>query len=299
MRIFVIIALSILTALTTITMVLPHAETLTIVYTGNAAGKLESCGCPNDPYGGYIERATLMRDLRERESPFLLVDGGQMVSLFGDYAGKAELVMELMNLMGYDAAGIEASELFYGVAGAAPIRRTASFPLLSSSVLDSTGAPAFEPVFIKSIGDVRVAIIGVTDSTGIDRLVSTRVSDFTLIPPEQAVAGALDVLSEEYGFIIILSSLAPSENEKLLEQFAEIDLIVEVTGNRRYEKPKVLLGGIIVSPGNGGQFVGLITLDRSAEGVLTVLRHEFLPVLDIPVDDAAAKLLDAYNATLQ
>jgi len=296
MKNLTVAALIVLTSLSAVGTPVPRAETLTVVYTGSAAGKLESCECPGDPYGGYIERVTLMRDLRENESPFLLVDGGRMVNLFGDYAGKAELVMDLMDLMGYDAAGVEASELFYGVAGAAPLTRAASFPLLSASVLDLEGAPAFEEVFLKTVGNVSVAVIGVTDSTGIDRLGSTRASDFTLIPPDRAVAEALEAVADKPDFVVILSSLEPSANETLLERFPGIDLIVEATGNRRYDRPKVLPGGVIVSPGNGGQFVGLITLDRSVQGELTVMRHRFLPVLDIPADDIAVELVEAYEA---
>ena len=59
---------------------------LTVVYTGNIDGKLRGCSCPGDPFGGLVERATLIGDIRDRAGgPFLLLDAGNIAGLFGDY----------------------------------------------------------------------------------------------------------------------------------------------------------------------------------------------------------------------
>ena len=81
---------------------LSQTKELTIVYTANSNGKLIECNCPGDPYGGLSERVTLIHKLRKKEKPFLLVDSGNMVSLFGDYDLKASCVIRMMNLMKYD-----------------------------------------------------------------------------------------------------------------------------------------------------------------------------------------------------
>ena len=265
-------------------------QQLTVVFTGNTTGKLEACDCPNDPYGGLAERVSLMRELREEEPPFLLVDAGRMVSLIGDYPSKGRLVMDLMDLMRYDAAGIEASELFYGVAGTRTLAGAASFPIVSASV-DSAGKPAFDLFVRRTIGTAEVAVVSITDSTGIARIRETRVRDFALVTPEQAIARAIAAIGPDPEFLVVLSSIPPEENEALLARFPRIDLIIEAYGNETDDTPRISPGGVRVSTGAAGQFAGTITLVKSPAGTLAVERYALIPVLDIPADPAALSLI--------
>jgi len=274
---------------------LSQQEELTVVYTANSSGKLRACNCPDDPYGGLSERVTLIKSLRQQEKPLLLVDSGNMVSLFGAYDTKAAYVMQLMNLMKYNAAGIGCHEMFHGVNSTLKMTGVVTFPLISATIAQTNdGARIFNPYVITRIGKINAGIISICDSTSQIRLGSSKVNDYFFLPKTDALEHALLEISSKCNFIIVLSQLPPDENKKILENFPKIDLIIEGYGNEKYDPPIVIPQGIIVSPCSRGQFVGMITLEKSKTGKLSTKRHELLPVLNFPEDKEAHKIVMEY-----
>ena len=267
---------------------------LTVVYTANSSGKLTACGCPGDPYGGLAERATILHGLRGKEKPFLLLDSGNMVSLFGDFAERAACVMRLMNLMGYDAAGVGRQEMFRNIPSARAMSRVANFPFLSATIAEKIRAqPVFTPFFIKSIGGVRVGITSACDSTAyIPDL--NRAFDYSVLPLETALKPVIVAMEGKTDFIIVLSQMDTPNNEKLLRTYPSIDLVIEGYGNRSLETPLSVSRGYIVSPGGRGQFVGLIALEKNRSASIAVKRAELIQVLDIPADKHANDIVRAY-----
>lgn len=272
-----------------------RCDELMVVYTAGSSGKLMSCNCPNDPYGGLSERVTLINDLRQSQKPFLLVDGGNMLSLFGDFEAKAECVFGIMNLMKYDAAGIGCNEMFHGLKSAEKISETADFPLISAAFAKSgVNSPAFKPYVTTDIGGKKVGIISICDSTTQSRLGQPQVNDYSFLPSSGVFRSAISEVSSTCDFTIVLSQFSPEENMKLSDDYPEIDLIVEVYGNKKYDSPIETPHGIIVSPGSRGQFVGLITIGKSESEKTSVISHEFIPVLNITENDDARKIIIAY-----
>ena len=270
---------------------------LTVVFTANSKGKLRACNCPNDPYGGLAERVTLLKELRKKERPFLLLDGGGMVSLFGQYDLKARSVMRLMSLMKYDAAGTGCFEFFRGVGSARMMGETAEFPLLAATIVSSVDSTTvFEPWTVKKIGSGTVGIISVCDSTCLSRLGNPPLRGFYFIPVEEALRRGVGELSARCDFLILLSRLSHTANVRLAGLFPEIDLVVESTGNKLIMNPDPAPHGIIVSPGDRGKFVGIATLMKSGGGTLTLKRHTLIPVLEYPEDKKAhAIVMDYYD----
>ena len=271
---------------------------LTVVYTANTSGKLKACGCREDPYGGISERVTLLKNLRSKEEPFLLVDGGNMVNLFGSYDLGASCVMRIMNLMEYDAAGAGLQEMFHGVNSALKMRDEAKFSLLSATITkNSDGTNVFEPYVITRVGENSVVIISVCDSTCLIRNLPPKVNDYSFLPKTDILNNALREISSKSDFIVVLSQLSPDENKKMLINFPIIDLIVESNHNKKYDPSVATPDGVIVSSGRSGQFIGLITLEKSKPGKISIKRHEFLPVLNLPEDKEAHKIcMEYYNS---
>jgi len=266
---------------------------LTVVYTGGTTGKLRSCNCLSDPYGGLAERVTLIRKLRKQENPFLLVDSGNMVSLFGDFNKKASVVVRLMNMMKYDAVASGGNEMYRGIKHAQAISREAKFPMISASIVDTTSHSLFfRPYVTAKIGGNSVAVIAVCDSACFVLKYSDK-HDFSVLPLKKAIRSVLADISTECDFTIVLSQMTHDTNKALMEDFPKIDLIVEGYGNKRYDIPVKTRNGVIVSPGSRGQFVGLITIEK-LQGNLSVKRSKLIPVLDFPEDDKAQKILRKY-----
>ena len=275
-----------------------YGDELTVVYTANTSGKLRTCICREDPYGGLSERVTLIKSLRQKEKPFLLVDGGNMVSLFGSYDLKASCVIRIMNLMEYDAAGAGWQEMFHGVKSALTMRDEAKFALLSATITkNSDGTNVFEPYVITKVGENNVGIISVCDSTYLMKNLPPKVNDYSFLSKTEVLSNSLREISSTSDFVVVLSQLSPDDNEKLLRKYPIIDLIIESNHNKQYDPPIVTPHGIIASPGRLGQFIGLITLEKSKTGKTSVKRHEFLPVLHFPEDKEAQKICtEFYNS---
>ncbi len=274
-------------------------DRLTVVYTGNTRGKLRACGCPGDPYGGLAERVTLIKQLREQEMPFLLVDTGNMVSLYGDYSRKAGCVIKLMNLMEYDAAGIGFNELYYGLERISKMEKTAAFPLLSASVAKYGDSSTFTtPSTVITVGDVTAGIVGVSDPASHKAMGIQKVNDYTILEPGDEFDIFLSDLRQRCDFIIVLSQLNGEKSREFLAAHFSIDLLIQGWGNEKLDPPEQTHNGIIAAPGGRRQQVGVIELERTRDNGVTIIRHEFKPVLDIPEDKKAQELVREYYMSI-
>jgi len=272
---------------------------ITIVYTANSAGKLKECGCPGDPFGGYSERVTMIKKLRKKEKSFLLLDAGNMISLYGDFSLKTASIMKMMDLMGYNAAGIGQLEMYHGIDNTLTMGETAKFPLLSATIARKDSAiPAFKPFEIFTIKNQKAGVIAVSDSTCFI-MGRPNKPDFDLLPVHQALAPAIETLAREVQFIIVLSHMTTDSNRQLLIDFPRIDLVIQGYSNERLEKPLQPSRGFLVAPGAQGQFVGLITLSKNDRGELEIKRAELIPVLDFMEDGKAADIVAQYYRNMK
>lgn len=277
----------------------PEADELTVVYTASSNGKLRSCGCPGDPYGGLSERVTLINDLRKREKTFLLVDAGNMVSLFGEDELRSSSVLRIMNLMKYDVAAAGRHEMYRGINNALNIAGTAEFPIISASFVRSPDLSfVFKPYVTFKVGKSNVTVTALCDSsTG---YVQTGFLEFKyeVLPPYVILKSVLSDVSPKSDFIVVLSQMDLKTNKKIIKDFPEIDLIVQEYGNTQFDPPVHLEDGVIVSPGSKGGFVGLITLKKS-KGEIKIERSELIPVLNIIEDKKASKIIHDYYKNIE
>lgn len=268
---------------------------LSVVYTANSSGKLSECGCPGDPYGGMAERVTLVKKLRVKEGPFLLLDAGNTVSLFGDFDARAECVMRLMTLMGYGASGVGRQELFHNTGKALAMSGKARFPLISTTIARASDRkPAFPRYALVKSGKATVGITSVSDSVSSYIPEINRAFDYFVLPWERELRSVLDEMKGKADFIVVLSQMDRPANETLLKSFPGVDLVVQSFGNRELKQPVRVSNGYLVMPGDRGQFVGVIRLEKAGGGKLLLKKSELVPVLDIPQDKKAMDMVREY-----
>ncbi len=132
---------------------------LTVFYTGGVHGTLEPCGCTSDPLGDVARYAALVR-AAARSGPTLLVDGGSLS--FPESASakekaandlRARFLGKTLSGLGPFAAGLAETDLGLGHGEVAPPRLAVNF----------TKSPAVAPSELKTIGGVRVGVLGVAD----------------------------------------------------------------------------------------------------------------------------------------
>lgn len=113
--------------------------------------------------GGFIRRAAMIKEQRALQPELLLLDSGdfsQGSPYYTMYKGDVEI--ELMNLMGYDAATIGNHEFDFGVDNMARLFRKAKFPIVCANY-DFTGTALeglVKPYVIIKRNGLKIGIFG-------------------------------------------------------------------------------------------------------------------------------------------
>ena len=231
-------ALALLAALACGTLPLA-AQTLTIVHTSDTHSCVDPIS-PNDPNpneadkGGYIRRATLLKELRQTTPDLLLLDCGDFsqgsvyYNLF-----KGEVEVRLMNDMGYDACTIGNHEFDFGVENLARLLRMARFPVVCCNY-DFSATPCaglVKPYVVVDRAGKRIGILGVGPKlAGLVPKASYGDTQFT--PPAEAAQPVVDHLRNEEGcdVVVCLSHLGLTEgpygDPAFIRETRGIDLVL-------------------------------------------------------------------------
>ncbi len=165
---------------------------------------------------GLAAAATLVGEVR-RETPYtLLIDCGdtiqgsplESVYQVGVRAGTArapEPMMLAMNRMGYDAMVVGNHEFNFGLKNLAAARETARFPWLSANTLTGSTLPPFAPYVVRTVGGVKVAVIGVTTAAIPQWEKPEEVRGLSWVAPEEGVRRALAELERENPDVILVA----------------------------------------------------------------------------------------------
>lgn len=222
---------------------------------------------------GLARAYTLIRKLRAENPNTLLVDSGDALQGTPLTYHSARIdtkpinpMVAAMNTMRYDAFAVGNHEYNYGIPYLMKARGEAKYPFLSGNIFEhGTDKPVFTPWIMKTVGGVKVAVLGFT-TPGValwDRKNVEGRQDFRDI-----VASAKKSLDEakaagaEAIVVIIHSGLGspydatfggydksaglPEENvcAKLAETYPEIDAIL--LGHSHKDLPKLLHHGVIL-----------------------------------------------------
>lgn len=252
------------------------AQTLTLVHTSDT----HSCIEPISPHdikpkqadkGGFIRRVTLIKELRQEHPNMLLLDCGDFsqgsvyYSLF-----KGEVEVELMNLMGYDAATIGNHEFDCGMENMARLFRMARFPIVCANY-DFTGTVCeglVKPYIIKECAGMRVGIFGLAPQ--LEGLVSGANCQGVVYHHPTAVAQQMaDKLrnEEKCDFVVCLSHLgygtADDQDPAVIRGTRGIDVVLGGHSHSYFEYTKYLPNADgreipLDHQGKNAQFVGVL-----------------------------------------
>ena len=140
--------------------------TIDIYYTNDIHGQIFAR--KNKKYGPTGGMAALKSFLNLATTPYLLLDAGDIFqgTPEGDLTGGAALI-DLMNLVGYDAAEVGNHDLDQGIKNLASICQRAKFPLLGANLVSEKNQqllPFLSPWTIKEIKGIKIGIIGLITS---------------------------------------------------------------------------------------------------------------------------------------
>jgi len=251
----------------------PQINRLTVLFTNDVHGhpvKFSNLSAPE--VGGLPARATLVKEIRNRNENVLLLDAGdlntgQSVSNFF----KAEPDILGYNFMGYDAMVLGNHELDHPVDVLKEQMNLAKFPFLSANVKTRHGDPLAIPYIIKQFSGFKVAIFGLTTTetkvTGNPDHIKELIFEDEIEVAKQLVP----YLRKRADLIIALTHLGIYEglnrgSKRLASQVTGIDLIVDGNTDTKLEAPLVIQGTdfthqtLIVQAWHWGLVLGRIDL---------------------------------------
>lgn len=290
-------------------------ETIVILHTNDFHGAIEPRLSSNgkQEYGGLVNLVSLIDKIRaEDPERTLVLDAGD--SFQGTYVSNStegQVVMEAMNLAGYDAWSLGNHEFDWGQQVLKARIEQATFPVLAANVVDAKTGKVWAPVkpyVVVNVGRVRVAILGLgyPNTPGIVKPQTVEGLRFLRAP--ETVRQYLPEMEEQADLIVILSHAGYDNDVALAKAVDGLDVIVGGHTHKFIEWPSRVNGAIIAQAGAKGQALGVLrlTVDLDNGVVADYERDEALvevtgdvspvnPKVKALVDDALIEASETMN----
>jgi 2',3'-cyclic-nucleotide 2'-phosphodiesterase/3'-nucleotidase len=268
---------------------------------------------------GLAAAATLVEEVRRATPHTLLIDCGDAIqgsplesvhqAAVRDGSDRSpDPVMLAMNRMRYDAMVVGNHEFNFGLRNLAAARESARFPWLSANTRTAGALPPFAPYLVKTVGGVKVAVVGVTTSAIPEWEKPEQIRGLEWLLPEEGVRRALEELQKEKPDVVVAAVHGgldrdpgtgekrprerPGENSAwgIAESFPRLAAVVYGHTHRREEGLRV--GNVLlVQPRPWGQDVARVDLALARESggpwTLTGVTSRLLPVLPSTAPDPA------------
>jgi hypothetical protein len=213
----------------------PVVRRLALVYTGNSAGFLETCGCKVNQSGGMARRATVLSQLRREHPNVLLLDAGSSFSRPEDERRpdffteqEQRFYLRLMDSMGYGAAAIGMNELAFGLPYFRSMARGMTTPYLVANVRQD-GHPIAPADTVLLSGGMRVDVVGLFEPPRVnasDGLFEEQASRLTIEDPIQALRRGLPQWRRRADLLVVMGRLTPTTIRKIVAECPGVDVIL-------------------------------------------------------------------------
>lgn len=274
-------------ALAIVSCVAVHAEEIKIVFSGQSYAMLYPCSCPMAPDGGVARRAALIKKLRAAGPNVLVVEAGSSMASGGqdqysqNYEAdsrRTDIYLQSLKAMGYDALLVSGQECVFGTEF---LKRYWDVPFVSSNT-----EGAGRPYIIKSIGGIKIGILGLTDISALSRGLAGWQAPISVL--EQRVS---ELKKQGVSVIILLSSLQPAEDQDLLRSVKGIDVVINGAQSLGSVNPTEIEGAIYLSTWWQAKTIGVLTLETSGSKIIKKNLENVAMSSDISADETVASLL--------
>lgn len=246
------------------------AKTLTLLQTSDTHSRIEPIPeATADTYagmGGFVRRATMVKQLRQENPGLLLFDCGDLsqgTPYYNLFQGEIEI--RLMSQMRYDAVAIGNHEFDFGLENMARLFKMATFPVVCANydVKGTVLEGLVKPYTIIEREGLRIGVFGLSPMLDglvqADKCVGVGFNDPVTVANEIA---ALLKIEEQCDAVICLSHLGVDyDSTQLLPKTRNIDVVLGGHSHTFMQKPEQIenLDGKqipLLHTGRGGVFVG-------------------------------------------
>ena len=267
---------------------------IVLLHSNSGNGVLENCGCPEQPLGALEKRSALIKEIRESNEHVLLLDSGDLLSSVGNSI-KDSLVLLSINLMDYDAITVGDQEFSSGVDFFQRVVNIGKIPFISSNVAIEGQSP-FLPYRILEVGEIRVAVIGVTSPSVFLLFPADKKKGVEVTNPDDVLPDLISEMERKSDMIVLLSHSGYDEDLELAAKYPSIDIIVGGHSQTLLEEPTKVGETLIVQAGQSGFFLGELNLILDSSGKILSYEWRLIPLtLELPDDPEILALIREYD----
>lgn len=220
--------------------------------------------------GGIAYLAAKVEKLRN-EKPSLLLSGGDMIQ--GDnWANlfQGESVIELMNIMRFDAMVAGNHEFDFGQEVLKRRISQARFAVLGANV---EGMDLLKPYIIKDLNGIRIAIIGVVTEDTASSTHPKNVSGLKFLSLKETVGRYVRELKDRTDMLIVLSHNGLPADMALAAHVDNIDVIVGGHSHTKIEQPVIEGKTVIVQAWEHAKALGVLDISFEGGKIIKVEGH--------------------------
>jgi 2',3'-cyclic-nucleotide 2'-phosphodiesterase/3'-nucleotidase len=276
----------------------------TIFYTSSLNGNLDGCVCKGAPKAGLVKRAFYLRRERDVDNS-LLVDAGDIFDVYEDKLLARE-ILEVYRELDYEAVAVGDQEFSNGIAELlallVPLANGEEYPLFCHNLTlcpDQSRCIFFsnEPLIIEKSG-LHIGLFALLDPEVFTLYPEEVKKQIKLASPQAAAENMLRKLGG-VDLTILLFHGSYEKAAELAENVEGIEVIVVGHEQRLIEAHKVN-DSILVSPGEEGNRLGILTLILTQRGVTKYNNHfRLFRYEDDEDDEAVRRRIERYKLELR
>jgi 2',3'-cyclic-nucleotide 2'-phosphodiesterase (5'-nucleotidase family) len=176
-------------------------------------------------------------------------------------SAKANLMLESLSLMGYDALGIGDDDLTLGKEFLSELSKKAPFPFLSSNLMEAeSGKLLFQSTLIKEVSGLKVGIFSLLSPDVFSGSQDPRLKGLTLQNPIETAQRIARELKPNTDLIILLSHLGYPKDVEMAQTVPGIHIIVGSHTGVSLTYPPIIKDTIILHSPVKGMYFGQFEL---------------------------------------
>ena len=189
--------------------------------------------------GGFAYLATAVREERARSSASLYLNAGDLVQgtpVSTLYKGLP--IYQIAKRLGFDVSTLGNHEFDYGWRRIQDFIKAAKFPIVSANVVNDSGALlAGKPYTIKTVGGIRVAVIGVLLGDLVGNLATPdKVGPWHVLPVVETVRKYAAEVRDKSDLIVVLGHIHDAEADAILQQVPDVSIAIVGHTHKEYAK---------------------------------------------------------------
>lgn len=217
---------------------------ITISHTNDVHGHIDESKSSGE--FGYAKLATLMKEWRQENKNFLLIDAGDVTqgTVFANQF-KGESIAPILNALDYDLTIPGNHEFDFGLEQLLKNKELIKAPMVNSSVTKEDGSNLFTPSFITEVGGLKLAFFSVLTQETPILTHPDNVKGLTFQDPVEIARKLVPELKKQADRVILVSHAGYDVDLNIAKSVSGIDLIIGGHSHTKLEQPVIVNGTYI------------------------------------------------------